>query len=152
MSNISLEHTSEEWDRKTILTNEMEVLGRTISGQLHEIFGSFFNKNSSLVTPLCKIPELPDGFKVRVEVILKSKIKEFKIKKGRNIGKKFAKYLIEDVHGNTGEMTVWADEYIRYGSILTDGAPVKAICRVSEYMGKKDLAIASFENISGKRI
>lgn len=149
---ISLDHSLEEWDRKTMLMNEMEVLGRTVSGQLHEVFGSFFRRGGSIVTPLSKIPNLEAKQKIKIEIIIKSMVKEFKIKNGKNVGRKFAKYLVEDIHGDTSEMTLWADDYDRYRTILKDGVPVKAICRVNEYMGKKDLALAVLENVAGKRI
>jgi len=149
---ISFDQTFEEWDRKTLLMNEMEVLGRTISGQLHEVFGSFFRRGSSIVTPLSKVPSLEVKEKVKIEVIVKALIKEFKIKNGKNVGRRFAKYLVEDIHGDTIGMTVWADDYERYRTILKDGVPLKAICRVNEFMGKKDLALAVLENVAGKRV
>ena len=92
------------------------------------------------------------GDSVRVEAIIKTKIKEFKIKNGKNVGKKFAKYLIEDVTGQTCGMTVWADDYSRYRDILKDGSPLKAVCKVNEYMDKKDLALSHLERVYGSKI
>ena len=83
---------NDEWDRKDILLYEREVLGRSISGNLHEVFSTFFTRGSDVVS-LSKVGTYEKGDKVRVEAIIKNKLKEFKIKNGRNIGKKFAKYL-----------------------------------------------------------
>ncbi len=141
----------EEWDRKEILLGEKEVLGRTISGSLHEVFAAYFS-NSSLVTHLDKIDDKPVNSKIKIEVIINSKIKEFKIKKGKNVGKKFAKYLVEDVKGNTAEVTLWADDYEKYRDYLKDGTPIKAICKIGEYMEQKSLSLAMMENIFGKRL
>ena len=147
---VNLNFSKEEWDHNTILMNEKDVLGRTISGSLHEVFDSFFSKNSSIVTRLDMVPQLRSGIKVKVEAIVNSQIKEFKIKNGPNIGKKFAKYLIEDIHGNTAEMTIWNTEYEQLKTVLKDGIPIKCICRVSEYMGKKDLSLAVMERVYGQ--
>lgn len=137
----------EEWDRKEILLAEREILGRTISGSLHEIFSGFFTGNS---TPLFKLKYLEEGDRVRIEVIINSKIKEFTIKRGKNIGKKFAKYLVEDHNGSTAELTVWQSDYEKYKNILKDGIPIKAICSVGEYMEQKTLSLTTLEGILGK--
>jgi DNA polymerase III subunit alpha len=146
---IVLPEYHEEWDKKELLLSEREVLGRTISGSLHEIFQGFFKNNSS-VTPLRKIDGLPIGDRIKIEVIINSKIKEFTIKKGKNIGKKFAKYLVEDADGSTAELTVWQSDYEQYNHLMKDGIPIKAICKVDEYMEQKSLSLASLEGILGK--
>lgn len=147
---VDLKLTNKEWDKNTILLNEKEVLGRTISGSLHEVFSTFFSKGSSIVTPLNRVPDIRVGQKIKVEAIVSSKIKEFKIKNGPNVGKKFAKYLIEDVQGNTIGMTVWNHDYEKLRHMLVDGIPFKAVCKVSSYMGQKDLSLAYMERIYGQ--
>lgn len=139
---------SKEWDKKNILLYEREVLGRAVSGSLHEAFKGFFSGGSNVIS-LGSIGAIEAGSKVRVEGIVKNKIKEFKIKNGANIGKKFAKYLIEDRFGNTCGMTLWADDYEKYRTSLVDGIPFKAICKVNEYMDQKDLALSVLERVYG---
>lgn len=142
----------EEWDRKELLLGEQETLGRTISGSMHEVFAGFFSRNSTIVTPLKRVESLNTDTRIKVEAIIKSKIKEIKIKNGQNAGKKMAKYRIEDVHGDTAEVTLFSKHYESYRSILTDGIPIKAICRVDEYMGKKGLSLSALESVFGKRL
>lgn len=142
----NIEHISdEEWSRKELLMHEKAVLGKTISGTLHEVFSGFFQ--GRMTTELKRVEELPVSTKIRVEAIVNSKIKEFKIKNGRNVGKKFAKYLIEDVNGTTCELTMWHREYEEYKNKFKDGAPVKLICKVDEYMSKKSLNIVAVERV-----
>jgi hypothetical protein len=141
----------EEWDRKEILLFEREVLGRSLSGNLHEVFKSFFTGGPT-VTPLSKIPLLNSGTRVKVEAIIKTKIKEFKIKNGKNIGKKFAKYLIEDVNGDTCGLTLWAEDYEKYRAFLKDGLPIKAICKVNSYLDQKDLALSTLDRVYGREV
>jgi len=148
---IKLPSYDEEWERKELLVAEREVLGRTISGSLHEVFSGFFRKNSR-ATPLRNINSCEPGDKIKIEVIINSKIKEFKIKRGKNIGKKFAKYLVEDASGSTTELTVWNKDYERYGTTLKDGLPIKAICKVDEYMGQKGLSLSILESVLGKQL
>ena len=138
----------EEWGRKEVLIEERNVLGRTISGNLSEAYKGFFT-NNTMVTKLSEVPTLAERRSVKIEGIIKNKIKEFKIKKGKNIGRKFAKYLIEDKWGGTCEMTVWTEDYEKYGNKLLDGIPFKAICTVSVYMDSKDLALKKLERVYG---
>jgi DNA polymerase-3 subunit alpha len=149
---LSLPAYHNVWDRKETLVNEKEVLGRTISGSLHEVFPGFFRKDHYSVTPLSKLDNRDVDSRVKIEVIVNSKIKEFTIKKGKNKGKKFAKYLVEDVFGNTTELTVWADQYNRYRDSFIDGIPIKAICKVGEYMEQRSLSLVALEAIFGKKI
>ena len=87
---IELPVYNEEWELKDILINERSILGRTISGQLHEAFKGFFSQ-SSIVTRLCDIKSMQKNRRIRVEGIIKSLIKEFKIKRGKNTGRKIWK-------------------------------------------------------------
>ena len=105
-----------------------------------------------MVTPLSQVANLNENTRIKVEAIIKTKIKEFSIKNGKNIGKKFAKYLIEDVNGDTCGLTLWADDYERYRTMLRDGLPIKAICKVNSYLDQKDLALSNLERIYGRDI
>lgn len=141
----------DEWDRKEILLNEREVMGRSLSGSLHEVFKDFFT-GGPMVTTLSGVAAEEDGTRLKIEAIIKTKIKEFKIKNGKNTGKKFAKYLVEDVNGDTCGLTLWADDYELYQGLFKDGTPFKAICKVNNYLDKKDLALSSLERVYGKKI
>lgn len=151
LDDIKLPTYHDEWNRKELLVAEREVLGRTISGSLHEVFEGFFKKSAS-VTPLRRISSSDEGDRIKIEVIISTKIKEFTIKRGKNIGKKFAKYLVEDADGSTAELTVWNRDYELYQSVLKDGLPIKAICKIDEYMGQKGLSLAVLEGVLGKNI
>jgi DNA polymerase-3 subunit alpha len=151
ISSLEFSVDDSEWDRKDILLFEREVLGRAISGNLHEVFKDFFT-GGSMVTPLSKVTALNDNARIKIEAIIKTKIKEFTIKNGKNIGKKFAKYLIEDVNGDTCGLTLWADDYERYRLALKDGLPIKAICKVNSYLDQKDLALSNLERIYGRNV
>ena len=105
-----------------------------------------------MITPLSHVQLENNGARIKIEAIIKSKIKEFKIKNGKNVGRKFAKYLVEDVNGDTCGLTLWADDYDKYKSVLKDGLPIKAICKVNEYMDQKDLALSSLERAYGSKV
>jgi len=151
MDSLTFTTSEEEWDRKETLLKEREVMGRSLSGSLHEVFKDFFT-GGPMVTPLSGVAAQGDGARLKIEAIIKTKIKEFKIKNGKNIGKKFAKYLVEDVNGDTCGLTIWADDYALYRTILKDGTPIKAICKVNNYLDQKDLALSSLERVYGKSL
>jgi DNA polymerase III subunit alpha len=142
----------DKWDRKELLIAEREILGRTISGSLHEVFEGFFRAGSSMVTPLGEVPIKNKDTKVKIEAIINSRTREIKIKNGPKAGRKFAKYLVEDVFGDTTELTVWVEDYEKYRNILNDGTPIKAICKVDEYMGQRNLSLSILESVFGKRV
>ncbi|MDB2481532.1 DNA polymerase III subunit alpha [bacterium] len=148
---IEFAKSEEEWSKREILVNEMSVLGRTISGSMHEAFEGYFT-NSNNITYLNQVPSLRKGEVVKVEAIVKTLKKEFTIKNGNNKGRKFGKYLIEDKKGNLSEITLWTYDYEKYKSRLIDGIPFKAICKVNEYMGQKDLSLKTLESVYGSRV
>jgi DNA polymerase-3 subunit alpha len=148
ISESDLPESLPEWERKELLFNEREVLGRTISGNSHEIFSGFF-RNMQSSFKFKEIQSYRKDSKIRIDAIIKTKIKEFKVKQGKNIGRKFAKYLIEDLDGNTSEVTLWMDDYEKYMSKFKDGIPFKAICKVDEYMGQKSLSLVELIEIFG---
>jgi len=144
--------SEDEWERKEFLYNEREVMGRTLSGDTHEIFKGFF-KGGSDTFKFKDIKFMKVKARVKVEGIVKALSKEFKIKNGKNIGKKFGKYLIEDLEGNTTGLTLWAEDYEKYVTTLKDGIPFKAICEVGEYMDEKSLNLVEMMEVFGiKRI
>lgn len=138
----------EEWDRKDLLFNEREVMGRTLSGDTHEIFKGFF-KGGADTMKFKDLKFMKVGSRVKVEAIVKTLSKEFKIKNGKNIGRKFGKYLIEDLEGNTTGLTLWTEDYEKYVSNFKDGIPFKAICQVGEYMDEKSLNLVEMMEIFG---
>ena len=148
---ISLPAYHIEWERKELLVNEREVLGRTISGSLHEVFEGFFRKGHYMVTPLSRLDQCAVNSKIKIEVILNSKLKELRIKRGPRKGRKFAKYIVEDIYGSTTELTVWPDEYDRFRDTFKEGIPIKAICKVGEYLGQRSLSLDS-QAVFGKKI
>lgn len=150
MTGSDLPNPSDEWDKKEFLYNEREALGRTISGNAHEIFSGFF-RNMSQSFKFSEIESYKKDSRIKIDAIIKTKIKEFKVKQGKNIGRKFAKYMIEDLSGSTSEITLWMDDYESLGSKFKDGIPFKAICKVDEYMGQKSLSLVELIEIFGIR-
>ncbi len=144
-------YQEDEWSRKDLLLAEREILGRTISGSLHEIFQGFFRNNSNITT-LNKIQDLLDGDKIKVELIVRCLAKELVIKKGKSKGRKFAKYSVEDINGTVVELTVWQDHYEKYAHLLKDGWPIRAIAEVSSYMEQKTLVLKTLEAVLGKEL
>lgn len=142
------ENIKEEWSIKELLVHEREVLGDCISGSLNELYDNFFTGYN--ITPLSKLTYMPDRAHLVVEVLVKAATREFTIKKqGRNFGKKMVKYLVEDIHGDSTELTVWPAQYKIAKKFLADNTPIRAQCQVSEFSGQKTLMLMSFQSIYG---
>ncbi len=136
-----------EFSKKEILQYEMEVIGQYLSGNHNDIYGGFF-RNGPDIIGLANVNSVQSGQTVKIEAVIKVKVKELKIKKkGKNFGKTFAKYLLEDVHGKTAEITLWPDHYEKYKKVLLDGTPIRALCEVNEYMDSKSLILRQVEDI-----
>lgn len=151
---IDLSHTMDaldpknEYSKKQILQNEMEVIGHYLSGSHNDIYGGFF-RNSPDLTSLADVEKIVSGQTVKIEAVIKVKIKELKIKnkKSKSFGRSFAKYMLEDVNGKTAELTLWPDHYEKLRTILVDGTPIRALCEVNEYMDSKSLVLRQVEDI-----
>lgn len=147
---LGLPEINDEWPRKEFLYNEREIMGRPLSGETHEIFKGFF-KGGSETLKFSDIKSLKTGAMIKVEGIVKTMMKEFKIKQGPKTGRKFAKYLVEDLEGNTTGLTMWTEHYEKFGSKFKDGTPFKAICKVGEYMDEKSLNLEEVLEVFGIR-
>jgi DNA polymerase-3 subunit alpha len=141
---------SDEWDRKTLLENEITVLGQCLSGTINEIYGGFFTGIGT--TPLARLKALPNRYEIVVEVLVKAATREFAIKKeGRNQGRKMAKYNVEDIEGTVTELTVWPDQYEMAKRRISAGVPIRAQCQISDWNGQKTLMLMKFQEIYGEK-
>ena len=138
---------NDEYKKDQILKYEMEVMGQYLSGTYNDIYGGFF-KNGPDITSLNKIGTLQPDQLIKVEAIVKAKIKEFKIsKKNRNYGRVFAKYLIEDTDGHKAELTLWPDHYDKFRQAFDKGVPIRALCKVNDYMDTRSLVLHHIEGM-----
>lgn len=144
-----IEDEKAEYTKEEILKLEMSVMGHYLSGTHKDIYGDFF-RNAPDNIALDTVNTLTAGQSVRVEAVVKMLVKELSIKKaGKNQGKLFAKYLLEDINGRTAEITIWPDQYEKFKRILIDGIPIRAICEVNEYLGSKSLVLRNLEDVYG---
>lgn len=133
-----------DWTQPEQLRFEQEVTGQLVSGTIHDLYPGFFLEYG--VTPLSRIRRMPARADVIVEVIIKSHIRNFQIKKdGRLKNKWMAKYQVEDVHGTQMEMTIWPDLFKEAIEQFQNDVPLRALCRVSEFEGSKSLMLAKIE-------
>lgn len=136
--------SSEDWEKKDKLQYEKEVLGELVSGTLSDLYPGFFTK---MATPIEKLKILPDRENIISEFLVKSILREFKMKSGKYIGQMMIKYRVEDVYGNETELTVWPSEYENAKRKMLPGVPVRAACQVSEFNGQKTLMLRTIEKI-----
>lgn len=147
IEDFPLKLSGNEWSQQEKLRYEQEVLGELVSGSIHDLFPRFFTNNG--VTLISKLRMLPNRHRIIVEVIVKSFLREFKIKAGRYAGQKMAKYLVEDVMGSEVELTVWPSEYAASKQLMTIGRPIRATCEVSDFNGAKTLMLKELQKTYG---
>lgn len=141
---------AEEWDKKTILMFEKEVLGEFVSGSAREIYPDFF-KGGIYAQPISKILSLANDTNFPLEGIITA-IREIVIKKpGKNQGKTMGKLTVENMAGEAVDITLWADTYSKYSKYLNVGIPIRGLFRVNEFGGIKSLAEVNVEAVYVER-
>jgi len=146
---LSLFQENQEWSDTQMLRYEQEVLGELVSGSLKDLFPGFFTDDYH-VTPLSRLKSLPDREHIFVEVLIKTKLREFKIKRGKYIGQPMIKYQVEDMYGTNSEMTVapfWPETFKKAKSKIKEGFPIKAKCQVSEFNGFKSIMLREITKV-----
>ena len=137
---------SDEWTTKEKMIYEKEVLGEYASGSVEELFPGFF-KRGPWEQSFSSVQEMPDETPVAIEGIIVG-VREFKYKKGKNAGAAFGKLVIENLQGETIDMTVWHEQYAKIKKTLEQGdTPIRGMCKVNEYEGRKSLVLFKLENL-----
>jgi DNA polymerase-3 subunit alpha len=144
LEEFPLNLSKEEWSKKDILKGEQEVLGELVSGTISDMYPGFF---SGSTPPFSKLKLYPDRDELVVEFVVKAKLREFKMKTGRNAGKFMIKYSVEDLFGSEIELTVWPTEYEQAKKKMVDGIPVRAICQISDFNGQRTLMLQKIEKV-----
>ena len=139
----------EDWSLKEKLERERSVLGDYLSGSINDVYGDFFDSKFTYAKPLDGLAQVPDGQVVRFEGVIRKKLREFKIKNknSKNYGKAFGKYLIEDLHKNLSELTVWPEKYRKLKAVLESNTPIICTCTVSSFGGNKSLSLKNVVKI-----
>jgi DNA polymerase-3 subunit alpha len=134
----------EEWTKREKLQHEQAVLGELVSGTIMDMYPGFF---SQLTPPFSKLKTYPDREELIVEFVVKSLLREFKMKTGRNAGKFMIKYRVEDIFGTEIELTVWPTEYETAKKKMLEGTPIRALCQISDFNGQRTLMLQKIEKI-----
>lgn len=137
---------NDEWNIKDKLTYEKEVIGEYVSGTAEDIFPNFF-KGGVYAQPLTKIANMPVDSNFALEGIISS-IREIIIKKaGKNQGKAMARLLVENMRGESIEITLWPDIYSKFKKLLQPGIPLRGLFKINEWNGTKSLSVVNLEAI-----
>ena len=135
-----------EWSLQDRLRAEREVLGEFVSGSVRILHPEFFQGGSFDVS-LEQLAAKEDGTKVRFEGVV-TNLKILTIKKpGKSFGKSMARLLVENLRGETIEITMWPDLLEKYHNDLNEtDIPFRGIFVISDWGGQRNLvATKSFE-------
>jgi DNA polymerase-3 subunit alpha len=148
IEDFSFKMAGNEWSKQEKLQYEQEVLGELVSGSINDLFPGFFTNSG--ITLISKLKTLPNRYNILVEVIIKSFLREFKIKNGKYAGRTMAKYLVQDVMGADVELTIWPSQYAEIKEKLVIGRPIRAVCEVSDFNGAKTLMLKELQKAYGE--
>lgn len=137
---------NDEWPVKMKLQGEQETLGEYVSGDANDMYDGFFTGDQ--VTPLVKLKGLSEGRSIRTESVI-SNVKQDKLKKGKNAGRVYAKCTLTDVDGNSAQMTVWPEQWLKLKEVLSVGRPIRAICKVNIWNDTSSLVLERLEGAAG---
>lgn len=140
-----------EWSLKEKLFFEREVLGEYVSGTANDLFPNFF-RGGAYSQSFSRIVRLPEGANFATEGLVAS-VREITIKKpGRNQGKTMAKLVVENLKGETVDVTIWPDAYAKSKKYLNPGVPLRGLFSVNEWNGTKSLVLVNLEAIFTEKI
>jgi DNA polymerase-3 subunit alpha len=133
-----------EFTMREKLEGEKNTLGEYVSGDIKALYPGFFIEGRYGQT-YAQLQAMVDNINFPTEGIVTS-IKEILIKKdGKNKGKTMGKLTIENLRGESVEVTIWADQYEKMKKILRVGLPIRGMFKVNEYAGNKTLVLINLE-------
>jgi DNA polymerase III alpha subunit len=139
LDDFPIKISNEEWSKQQMLRHENEVLTRLISGNLMDLYPNFFK--DPIAINFSSLKYKPNRTEVIAEFLVKTFLREFKIKNGKYTGKPMRKYLVCDKEGIETELTIWPSEVREVKKRVKEGSLVKAICQISDYNGSKTLML-----------
>ncbi len=145
----NMDGRKDEYSLRDKLQFEKEVLGYFLSGDMGSMYPGFF-VGGRYSTSYTKLQSMVENINFPTEGIISS-IKEIIIKKsGKNHGKTMCKMVLENLKGETVDISVWADQYERLKTTLKVGLPIRGMFKVNEYGGAKSLVLINLEAVYKK--
>ncbi len=140
------EGRKDEYSLREKLEFEKEVLGFFLSGDMSAMYPGFFVGGRYSMS-YSKLQQMVENINFPTEGIIVS-MKELIIKKpGKNLGKTMCKMVLENLKGETVDISIWADQYERLKTRLKVGLPIRGMFKVNEYAGSKSLVLINVEAI-----
>lgn len=141
---------NDEWPTKEKMVCEKEVLGEYLSGSANDLYPDFF-KGGHWDLSFKSVASMPDKTPVAMEGIIVG-VRELKYKKGKNAGAEFGKLTVENLRGETIDVTVWHEQYIKIRKYLKQGdTPIRGMFSVNEYQGEKSLTLNKIDSLYRKK-
>lgn len=137
---LEIPKKNHEWSIREKMIAEKESLGEYVSGSIKQLYPNFF-KGGQWSQSFSAIQKLPKNYPISMEGVVVG-VRELMIKNGSNAGKKFGKLTVENLRGETIEVTMWTDQYSYYKSKLENGSlPIRGMFKTNEYNGVISLVV-----------
>jgi len=122
---IDVEISLEEWDKKTLLAQERDMLGLYVSD--HPLFGVEHLLAASTSMPISGVAEATDG----AVVTLGGLISSVQVKTTKRSGDRWAIVSLEDLEGVV-EVMVWPNTFTKVAALLNEDAIVLMKVRIEK--------------------
>jgi DNA-directed DNA polymerase III PolC len=127
------------------LEGEKSTLGEYLSGDISTLYPGFFIEGR-YAQSYTSLQTMVNNINFPTEGIITS-ISEIQIKKeGKNKGRFMGKLTVENLRGESVEVTIWADQYEKLKKILRVGLPIRGMFKVNDYAGTKTLVLINLES------
>lgn len=142
-------YKSEEWSVKEKMIYEKEVLGQYLSGSVDDLYPGFF-KGGHWTLDFKNVQNMPHNTPVAMEGII-TNVRELQYKNGKKAGAEFGKLTVENSKGESIDVTVWHETYVKIKKFLQQGpTPIRGMFSVIEYRGEKSLTLNKIDNLYKK--
>jgi DNA polymerase-3 subunit alpha len=130
---------AEEWDLRTKLLAEAEVLGEFVAGGISDVYPGFFTGQA---LTRAQIDATANKSTVFMEGLITA-VEELKIKSGPSAGQTKGLLTLENLNREDFKVTVWPDQWVTIKHRMLPNSPIKAKFKINEWAGKKDLVLAT---------
>jgi DNA polymerase III alpha subunit len=141
----SWELAKEEFSLREKLEGEKATLGEYISGDLKGLYPGFFVEGR-YGQSYAQLQSMVKNINFPTEGIVSSIREHIVTKKGKNYGKALGNITIENLRGESVEVTIWPDSFEKLKRILKVGLPIRGMFTVDEHMGNKKLILVNLES------
>lgn len=140
------EQMNVEWDLKTKMMFEKDVLGEFVSGSMADLYPGFFVGNQFTKT-LRQLRTIPDNTLTELEGVITS-VREFALKSGKSVGLMAASCVIELTNKDSISLTIWPEQYAGLKDEMTIlPLPIRGSFKIGTFGADKNISLNKIQEV-----